>query len=248
MGGPVRIGSRDSYGKALGASTYTSSISAYFDNDRFLKDDIFHTRTFLIDQNDGSDNGIYPDGYGLVFGDHCAKKIHTLQGYCSLGRFSRTSLSLSLTGGIMTEPSERENYMDHIVFKRLFDAGYITHTAEWRPNPDGGYYATPLPAGTTCKDIYNDILSEYNDRTADRQMFDYVINSGFQVIEYQESPMGLRQFRDNLIADGIELTEHDLRMWEEEIQQKIEYAEEDEEEWEDESAYVTVRNIVLDTA
>ena len=77
MGGTVQLGLRDSYGKVYGTESYTGCITTYFDNDKFIRDDIFHTREFFIEDTDPKWRLVIPNGYGLVFGDHITKKIHT---------------------------------------------------------------------------------------------------------------------------------------------------------------------------
>jgi hypothetical protein len=233
MGGTVQLGLRTSDGKSRGVESYTSAISSFFDNDRFIEEDIFHVGEFFID-GDPDMRLIMPNCYGLVFGDQVTKKIHSVQGYTSLMDISNVSLTLSLTGSILTGESatEQDNYIDHVRFERLYNKGYIKQFAKWAKN---GFEFVDLDLNTPCNQIFADLIHSYqkNERPAHG---DYIIDSGYEVINYQETPAGYARFRDNLLADGIKLSNEELGMWQDSINERKEYYEEDEEEW-DENPY-----------
>lgn len=232
MGGTVQLGIRTSDGKSRGVESYTSAISSFFDNDRFIEDDIFHVREFFIDHSDPDMRLIIPNGYGLVFGDHVTKKLHSMQCYTAPMSISSTSLSLSLSGAVITggTATEQENYIDHVRFERLFRKGYIRHYAMWATG--GGYDLVDVDPELTCDQLFKNLIDEYRNKKMP-VIGEYIINSGFRIINYQETPAGYTQFRDNLIADGIRLSDKELSLWEEAIEDRTEYYEEDGETWDD---------------
>jgi hypothetical protein len=120
---------------------------------------------------------------------------------------------------------EQENYLDCVRFRRLFDKGYITQIAKWKEN---GYVFVDLDSSLTCDRIFDEITDALQEGRRPT-IVDYIVDSGYTIINYQETSAGYRQFRDNLISDGIELTDEELHVWENSIK---DFAE-DEDEYEE---------------
>lgn len=233
MGGPVKMAMRDEEGNVYAGELYTSSISAFFDNDRFVHRDLLHVRDFFTDYPGvNEDRTVAPGGYGLVLGDHKTKKIYTMQGYTSLNQISETSLSLSLTGGIRTgdTDTERDNYIEHNRFARLYKAGYIKNKVVRNWSQDYGItdVVVPLDTSIPVEHIFKKIIEE---KSRESMHSHFPIDYGFEIIHYKETPAGITQFKKDLEEAGFVFNDQDNNVWAEYLADSKEGYEEDDESW-----------------
>lgn len=225
MGGPVKIAVRLPDGKQMANELYTSSISAFFDNDRFIECDLFHIRKFMIDLAD-DDRAFVPSGYGLVVGDHINRKIYTMQCYTSLFCISETSMSLCLGGNVRTDEDDKDDYLDSMRFKRLVNKGYIStvHVSNWAKS----YKENSGTLTETVDEIFNRLQRGRNAKEIGRYHVTYPITpDGWEVIQYNGTSYGYAQFLLDLVQAGFVFSCNEYDAWAEEIEKIRGYEKED---------------------
>lgn len=202
MGGPVKIAVSDDNGKVSASVVYTSCICGFFDDVRFIHQDIFHSRRYLIDARYDNDETLSPYGYGLVFADAKTKKIHSMQGYTSVGEFSSVGCALSADGVVLTDdPSS----LDHNRFFRLHSAGYIKCIRD--PYGDS-------PDIDISKMNSDDALAVFiKQHTESKFGVSAKVEYGYEYISYDESLAGSRAMYRALKADGVKFTAEDNVQW-----------------------------------
>jgi len=220
MGGIVKIAVRLPDGKQMANQLFTSSISAFFDNDRFYDCDLFHIRKFMIELDD--DNRLLaPAGYGLVVGDYMHKKIYTMQWYTTLALIHSVSLALDSS---MTTDIDEDDYLVTKRFIRLYDKGYIPNrTFTNVKNGELSVVKTPL-APLTAQEILVGMVKEYKYNHTSLK-YDFHIESDWEIIRYTENVAGYMQFKEDLDKAGFVFSADEVKTWEEEIADKIKQAD-----------------------
>lgn len=208
MGGALNIGMRDLTGRVMVTESYTSCISAAFENVRFYEHDIFHFQKFFRD----TPTTVVPDGYGLVFGDFITRTIYHCQGYSNLSGISSTCIAMDSQGMMLNGGDSDHSEIER--FCNLYNKGYIRRLSESRKND------TVIKKIDTTMSAEDRIkLCNKNHLVGNHVCFrEYLIEGGFDIIEYEETANGMTQFRDDLLEIGIKMTASDLRAWQDRIE------------------------------
>lgn len=220
MGGPVNIAARLRDGEIKSVESYTSSITAFTQNYRLFNEDIFHIRQFLVDGGDKTT--LSPDCYGLVFVDYINQKIHSSQGYTTVGQWHIAGLEQSMSGSVLAGD---EAYLDHVQMESFIgkdDARIVVKS--FNPSTGERTVVETLNSVTDAKkyDFQRDIDKSF-----------YLEVDGWEFIKYDDSPIGLIQMFKAMLADGIEFTDEDIKDWDDYVEPYLEemetYFEEEDE-------------------
>jgi len=209
MGGFVKLAVRLAEDeRIICRERYTSAINAIFMNDRFFRNDIFLYQEYLMSKDDGDNNTLSPLQYGLVVGDHVTKKIHSMQGYTTIGRIYSVSVALDLDcSSTVSNKNIPCDYHSAVRLKRLIEQQYVKRKRMLR----GGDITDIRPIESTWEDEVafvkkSDISNPY----------EYIINvDGWEIINYDEDLGGALMFKAALEADGFVFSEQENAEWEE---------------------------------
>jgi len=221
MGGPIGVTVRLEDGTVESIEAWTNPLPWFIDNDRFYNRDKKHITDYLESYKDDKMD-VIPTGYGIVVLDLETKTILSHQGYTHFGCIS--FVSIALENGTTKIVYEHENNHSNI-FKRLFEQGMITSYSDFDRSVDGWVKETHSLKGKSLGEV-EVILLEHMNAKESMGGTEFIIDTGWEIIDYDETSAGLEALKLKMIELGFVFNLSDEKNWTEYINEQYEDDEE----------------------